>query len=65
MLNLPVPDICPKPFLAGVDATTFMAQHALQDEVFGPASLVVWTDSVTQTLQDMPTWWVQRQGRPC
>lgn len=51
LLNNPVPDIAPKPFLAEVDAATFMADHQLQEEVFGPASLIVWTDSVQQTLQ--------------
>lgn len=55
LLNNPVPDICPKPFLAEVDAATFMADHQLQEEVFGPASLIVWTDSVQQTLQVLQT----------
>ncbi len=51
LLREPVPDLNPRPFLAEVDAATFMAQHALQEEVFGPASLIVWTDSVAQTLE--------------
>lgn len=55
LLHNPVPDICPKPFLAEVDAATFMANHQLQEEVFGPASLIVWTDSVPQTLQVLQT----------
>jgi NADP-dependent aldehyde dehydrogenase len=55
LLNNPVPDIAPKPFLAEVDAATFMADHQLQEEVFGPASLIVWTDSVQQTLQVLQT----------
>jgi acyl-CoA reductase-like NAD-dependent aldehyde dehydrogenase len=55
LLNTPVPDIAPKPFLAEVDAATFMADHHLQEEVFGPASLIVWTDSVQQTLQVLQT----------
>ncbi len=50
LLHEPVADLNPRPFLAEVDAATFMAQHALQEEVFGPASLIVWTDSVAQTL---------------
>ena len=55
LLNNPVPDICPKPFLAEVDAATFIVDHQLQEEVFGPASLIVWTDSVQQTLQVLQT----------
>ena len=51
LLHSPVTDICPRPFLAEVDAATFIAEHQLQEEVFGPASLIVWTDSVQQTLQ--------------
>jgi NADP-dependent aldehyde dehydrogenase len=50
LLNTPVSDICPKPFLAEVDAATFIENHQLQEEVFGPASLIVWTDSAQQTL---------------
>lgn len=41
----------PRPFLAQVEATQFIAQAALREEVFGPASLVVWADSVAQVLQ--------------
>lgn len=55
LLNTPVPDVCPKPFLAEVDAATFIAQYQLQEEVFGPASLIVWTDSAQQTLQVLQT----------
>jgi len=55
LLNTSVPDICPKPFLAEVDAATFVNNHQLQEEVFGPASLIVWTDSVQQTLQVLHT----------
>ena len=55
LLNNPVSDICPKPFLAEVDALTFIEHHQLQEEVFGPASLIVWTDSVQQTLQVLQT----------
>lgn len=50
LLHQPVNDICPHPFLAEVDAATFIAQPALHEEVFGPASLIVWTDSLDQTL---------------
>jgi NADP-dependent aldehyde dehydrogenase len=50
LLHEPVGSLNPRPFLAEVDAATFMAQHALQEEVFGPASLIVWTDTVAQTL---------------
>ena len=55
LLHNPVNEINPNPYLAEVDAPTFMAQHALQEEVFGPATLVVWTDSVDQTLDVLHT----------
>ncbi len=55
LLGNPVPDICPKPFLAEVDAATFIENHQLQEEVFGPASLIVWTESAQQTLQVLHT----------
>jgi NADP-dependent aldehyde dehydrogenase len=51
LLHTPGQEICPNPYLAEVDAPTFIAKQALQEEVFGPASLVVWTDSVDQTLE--------------
>jgi NADP-dependent aldehyde dehydrogenase len=41
----------PKPFLAQVDAGTFLARHELSEEVFGPASLIVRARSVNQALQ--------------
>ncbi|MGE0498671.1 MAG: aldehyde dehydrogenase (NADP(+)) [Ramlibacter sp.] len=41
----------PHPFLAQVDAATFIANAALHDEVFGPAALVVRAASVAQALQ--------------
>lgn len=50
LLHTPVPEVCPKPYLAEVDAATFMNKPELQEEVFGPASLIVWTDSVERTL---------------
>ena len=50
LVHEPVSDLAPRPFLAEVDAATFVAQHALQEEVFGPASLIVWSNSVAQTL---------------
>ena len=51
LLNEPVNSLNPRPFLAEVDATTFIASEQLHEEVFGPASLIVWTDSVAQTVQ--------------
>lgn len=51
LLYTPTDAVCPNPFLAEVDAATFIRTHALQEEVFGPASLIVWTDSTAQTLQ--------------
>jgi NADP-dependent aldehyde dehydrogenase len=51
LLHEPVSALQPRPFLAEVDAATFIAQPDLHEEVFGPASLIVWTDSVAQTLQ--------------
>ena len=52
LLHLPVNDeVCPNPYLAEVDAKTFLAKQALHEEVFGPASLIVWTDSIDQTLE--------------
>jgi acyl-CoA reductase-like NAD-dependent aldehyde dehydrogenase len=50
LVHQPVDALSPHPFLAEVDAATFIAQPVLHDEVFGPASLIVWTDSVDQTL---------------
>jgi NADP-dependent aldehyde dehydrogenase len=41
----------PRPFLAEVQAAEFIARPALREEVFGPASLIVWVDSVAQALQ--------------
>lgn len=38
----------PRPFLAEIDAVNFMAKAELREEVFGPAALVVWADSVAQ-----------------
>lgn len=55
LLYSPVPEVCPNPYLAEVDAATFISKHQLQEEVFGPASLIVWTDSVTQTLEVLQT----------
>lgn len=51
LLHEPVDSLQPRPFLAEVDATTFIATQALHEEVFGPTSLIVWTDSVAQTVQ--------------
>ena len=41
----------PRPFLAQVDAVHFIAKAALREEVFGPSSLIVWTESVAQALE--------------
>jgi acyl-CoA reductase-like NAD-dependent aldehyde dehydrogenase len=41
----------PRPFLAQVDAATFIERAALHDEVFGPAALVVRATSVAQAVQ--------------
>ncbi|MES2980072.1 MAG: aldehyde dehydrogenase (NADP(+)) [Pseudomonadota bacterium] len=41
----------PRPFLAQVDAKTFIAKEALREEVFGPASLLVRAASHTEVLQ--------------
>jgi NADP-dependent aldehyde dehydrogenase len=38
----------PRPFLAEVDAVQFIAKAELREEVFGPASLVVWADGMLQ-----------------
>ena len=51
LVHEPVQSLQPRPFLAEVDAATFIAQAQLHEEVFGPASLIVWSDSVAQTLQ--------------
>jgi NADP-dependent aldehyde dehydrogenase len=51
LLHTPVQDASPRPYLAQVDAATFIQNNVLHEEVFGPASLIVWTDSVAQTLQ--------------
>jgi acyl-CoA reductase-like NAD-dependent aldehyde dehydrogenase len=40
----------PTPFLAQVDAATFLARPALHEEVFGPSSLVVRASDVAQAL---------------
>jgi len=50
LLYAPVANLCPNPYLAEADAQTFIDEHQLRDEVFGPATLIVWTDSVAQTL---------------
>lgn len=51
LLHEPVADPSPRPYLAEVDAATFMGQPQLHEEVFGPASLIVWTESTRQTLE--------------
>jgi NADP-dependent aldehyde dehydrogenase len=55
LLYAPVQEVCPNAYLAEVDAATFISNHQLQEEVFGPASLIVWTDSVAQTLEVLKT----------
>ena len=51
LLHEPVSDRAPRPFLAEVDAATFIADARLHEEVFGPTSLIVWCDSLAHTLQ--------------
>ncbi|MDB5742686.1 MAG: aldehyde dehydrogenase [Polaromonas sp.] len=41
----------PRPFLAQVDAASFIARSALREEVFGPSSLVVRASTLAQVLQ--------------
>jgi acyl-CoA reductase-like NAD-dependent aldehyde dehydrogenase len=41
----------PRPFLAQVDAASFMAKAELREEVFGPSSLIVRAGSVAEVLQ--------------
>lgn len=43
--------LAPRPFLAEVDAATFLARHTLSEEVFGPSSLIVRARSIHQVLQ--------------
>lgn len=50
LLHEPTTAINPRPFLAEVSAADFIAKHGLREEVFGPASLIVWSDSVAQTV---------------
>ena len=50
LLYTPVDAICPNPYLAEVDAKTFISTQQLHEEVFGPATLIVWTESVAETL---------------
>jgi NADP-dependent aldehyde dehydrogenase len=40
----------PKPFLAQTDAQTFIARHALREEVFGPAALLVRVKNVDEAV---------------
>lgn len=51
LLHEPVAERAPRPFLAEVEAATFIAEARLHEEVFGPTSLIVWCDSLAQTLQ--------------
>lgn len=51
LLHEPVAERAPRPFLAEVEAATFIADARLHEEVFGPTSLIVWCDSLAQTLQ--------------
>ncbi len=50
LLHEPVAALTPRPYLAEVDAPAFIANSTLREEVFGPASLIVWTESQQQTL---------------
>lgn len=51
LLLEPTDALAPRPALAEVDAPRFIAHEALREEVFGPASLVVWCDSLDQVQQ--------------
>ena len=44
------PGATPRPFLGEVQAADFIAQHVLQEEVFGSAALVVRVGSVDETI---------------
>lgn len=55
LLYTPVDEVCPNPYLAEVDAKTFISKSQLHEEVFGPATLIVWTDSVAQTIEVLNT----------
>lgn len=41
-------DAAPRPYLAQIDAAGFLAAHALHEEVFGPAAIVVRVAGTTQ-----------------
>jgi NADP-dependent aldehyde dehydrogenase len=41
----------PRPFLAQTDARTFIARHALREEVFGPAALLVRVKNVEEAVE--------------
>jgi NADP-dependent aldehyde dehydrogenase len=43
--------IAPRPFLAEVDASSFIASETLREEVFGPASLIVRAASVGEAVR--------------
>jgi NADP-dependent aldehyde dehydrogenase len=43
-------ELAPRPFLAEVSATDFVAEHALQEEVFGSAALVVRVASADEAI---------------
>ena len=72
LLHEPVASLAPRPFLAEVEAATFIADARLHEEVFGPTSLIVWCDSLAQTLQVLQavggsltvTLWGAEQDRP-
>ena len=51
LLHAPATDAAPRPVLAEVSATDFVARKALQEEVFGPAALVIRASSVDDVLQ--------------
>lgn len=50
LLQQPGSAQAPSACLLQVDAARFVTHEALREEVFGPASLVVWSDSMAQTL---------------
>lgn len=51
LLHEPTDAPAPRPFVAEVDAATFVARPALHEEVFGPSTLIVRVASVAETLQ--------------
>ncbi|MEY2892216.1 MAG: hypothetical protein RJA98_2124 [Pseudomonadota bacterium] len=51
LLHEPTSANAPRPFLAQVDADTFIANESLRDEVFGPSQVIVRAATVAQAVQ--------------